>query len=345
MAELLELLNEVSPDNVCGEHLEYDPAYLEFAKNILGKPEDLITGEKAQPPNWRDIQKDAIALLRRTKDIQIAVSLLRALIHLEGITGFRDGLNLLQGLLEKYWENIHPILDPDDNLDPTIRVNIIEELSNFDSVLWPLTLSPLVDSKLAGRFCLRDIHLATDKIDLPAGATKPDIGIIKAAFNDLAPEVAKATHQAITESSSMIKQLDAFFNDKVGVGNGPNFSPLTALLNDLRYVFEEYAVLESLDESAQTSDAVQAEGEAPATAAAPRQQSGVGEINSRQDVLKALDLIFKYYAEKEPSSPVPILLQRAKLLVTSDFMQIVENLLPDGLSQLRLIKGPDPDGN
>jgi type VI secretion system protein ImpA len=42
---------------------------------------------------------------------------------------------------------------------------------------------------------------------------------------------------------------------------------------------------------------------------------------------------------------VPILLQRAKKLVTADFMQIVQNLLPDGLSQLEQIKGPDPDAD
>jgi type VI secretion system protein ImpA len=54
-------------------------------------------------------------------------------------------------------------------------------------------------------------------------------------------------------------------------------------------------------------------------------------------------MICKYYADVEPSSPVPILLNRAKYLVTSDFIQIVQNLLPDGISQLEQIKGPGTD--
>ncbi len=70
-----------------------------------------------------------------------------------------------------------------------------------------------------------------------------------------------------------------------------------------------------------------------------------GAIANRQDVLKTLDAICKYYAEYEPSSPVPVLLQRAKFLVTADFAAIVQNLLPDALSQLEVFKGPDPNQN
>lgn len=346
MADLLELLNEISSENPCGENLEYDNAYLNLATAIQEKPEDLITGEKSAPPNWREVHKEALALLRRTKDLQVVIYLIRDLIHLEHVGGFRDGLNLLYGLLEKYWDTLHPVLDPDDNFDPTIRVNIIEELNNFSSVLRPLNLAILVDSKAVGRFSLRDIQLATDKIDLPAGATKPDIGLIKAAFSEVKPEVVQANYQAIIESMDLVNQIENLINEKVGLGNGPNLSALRAMLKDMRYAFEEFAPLaaaqatdlpdeEVLDETAGTA--------APATVV--RKAVAVGEIVTRQDVLKALDAILKYYAEYEPNSPVPILLQRAKYLATADFMKIIENLLPDGLSQLQQIKGPDPDAS
>lgn len=346
MTDLQALLNEITPEHPCGEYLEYDPAYLELAKNILGKPEDPLSGEKAQPPNWRDIKKDALALLQRTKDLQIILYLIRAQIPLDGMLGLRDGLKLLSDLLEKYWDNIHPVLDPDDNYDPTARVNIIEELSNFDSVLRPVALAILVESKAAGRFCLRDIQIATDKIDVPEGTVKPEISIIKAAFLDVSAEVLTATYQAIKESSSILTQLDAFVSEKVGAGSGPDLSALKDLLREIRQVFDEYAGSVLASPGEQSLEGGDIEGEAPAAAATVgRQQGGVGAIASRQDVIKALDLICKYYADYEPSSPVPIFLRRAKQLVTSDFMQIVENLLPDAISQLQLIKGPDSDQN
>ncbi|MGZ4959713.1 MAG: type VI secretion system protein TssA [Methylomonas sp.] len=344
MTDLHELIDEISPENPCGEYLEYDPAYLELTKNIAGKPEDFITGEKAQPPNWRDIQKEALALLKRTKDLQIVLYLLRALIPLEGIAGFRDGLNLLTDLLEKYWDDIHPVLDPDDNFDPTMRVNILEELSNFESVLKPLTLAVLVDSKSVGRFCLRDIHLATDKIELPEGSSKPDINIIKAAFLDIPAESLKAAYQAAIESGTFLARIDNFFSEKVGVGSGPDLAAIKSLVKEIRYAFEQFAGAELAGDSGQTSETSEAaEGEPAVVSAAPRQQAGVAAIASRQDVIKTLDLICKYYADNEPSSPVPIFLQRARYLVTADFMEIVQNLLPDAISQLQLIKGPDSD--
>jgi len=344
MADLTALLNETSPDQPCGDYLEYDAAYLELSKNILGKPEDPITGEKAEPPNWGEIQKQALAILQRSKDLQVTIYLLRALVNLEGVVGLCDGLNLLIGLLEKYWEYIHPVLDPEDDLDPTTRVNILEELSNFDSVLWPLTLSPLVDSKVAGCFSLRDIHIATDKTEVPEDYVKPDINMINAAFLDVPQESLLATHKAILDSTDLIQRLETFVGGKVGIQNSPDFTDLISLLKEMRIVFEEYAASRlNTEEQSQEGDEDEAESADLTSGRAVRKGGNIAGINNRQDVLKALDYICKYYAEYEPSSPVPILLKRAKLLVTSDFMQIVQNLVPDGLSQLEQIKGPESE--
>lgn len=343
MADLSALLAEVSADKPCGDYLEYDPAYLELSKDILGTPEDPITGEAAQPPNWRDIEKKSLAILQQSKDLQIAIYLLRALIVQEGIPGFRDGLGFLRGLLENYWESVHPQLDPDDDLDPTARINILEELNSFESVLRPLSLASLIESKSVGQFSLRDIQLATDKIELPEGASKPDINLIKNLFLDTTQAQTVLTYQAVIESIDHILQIDRFICEQVSIENSADFSALLAQLKETRHLFEQFAVglchdtaAESVNEAdLDDSDVVQ-----PA-----RKQLNVGEINSRQDVLRMLDLICKYYKEVEPSSPVPMLLNRAKYLVTADFMQIVQNLLPDGLTQLDQIKGPDPEAD
>ncbi len=344
MADLTALLTEISQDKPCGDYLEYDAAYLELNNNIQGKPEDPITGEKAQPPNWIEIQKQALAILQQSKDLQIIIYLLRALVNLEGVTGLHDGLNLLMGLLEQYWDPIHPVLDPEDDLDPTTRVNILEELNNFDSFLWPLTKSVLVDSKAVGCYSLRDIHIATEKVELPEGTLKPDISVIKAAFLDVSQESLRATHKAIADSIKITQQLETFVSGKVGIENGPDFSSLLTLLKEMRFAVEQYAA-SRLNES-EAESGVEQDGLEETESAASRQapvRTGIAGINNRQDVLKALDAICKYYAECEPSSPVPILLKRAKYLVTSDFLQIVQNLLPDGLSQLEQIKGPEAE--
>jgi len=70
-----------------------------------------------------------------------------------------------------------------------------------------------------------------------------------------------------------------------------------------------------------------------------RSSSRSGEIASSRDVEETLDRLIAYYAKQEPSSPVPILLARAKKLVGADFMTIVNEIAPGGADNVKLIGG------
>ena len=43
----------------------------------------------------------------------------------------------------------------------------------------------------------------------------------------------------------------------------------------------------------------------------------------------------EYYAKCEPSSPIPLLLKGAKRLASMNFLEIVREIQPEGLEQLR----------
>jgi type VI secretion system protein ImpA len=340
MADLSGLLSELSADNPCGENLEYDNARVALDNDIQGTPENQFSGEKALPPNWREVNKQAIALLQKSRDLQVILYLIRSLIPLEGICGFRDGLQYLGEALNRYWDSIHPQLDADDGFDPTMRINILEELINFDWILRPLSLAMLVESKAVGRFSLRDIQYATDKIEAPTGVEKPDVSAIKAAFLDVDSEVLNASYQAVIDSIRSVDQLDAFVGEKVGIGQGANLSGLKTLLKDILYQYEQFGGSRLAGDAEAELESENTEVVAGGGSVKAKPISGA--IESRQDVLRTLDMLCKYYAENEPSSPVPLLLKRAKQLVTADFMEIVQNLMPDALSQIDAIKGPDP---
>ena len=64
-----------------------------------------------------------------------------------------------------------------------------------------------------------------------------------------------------------------------------------------------------------------------------------GTINSREDAIRALDKVCDYFKQHEPSSPVPLLLQRAKRLVAKDFIEIIRDLTPAGVAQAEEIGG------
>ena len=64
-----------------------------------------------------------------------------------------------------------------------------------------------------------------------------------------------------------------------------------------------------------------------------------GIIASRDDVVRALDRVLDYYRAHEPSSPVPLLVQRAKRLVPLSFLDAMRELAPAGLKELQAVAG------
>jgi type VI secretion system protein ImpA len=55
--------------------------------------------------------------------------------------------------------------------------------------------------------------------------------------------------------------------------------------------------------------------------------------------MNALDRICQYYAEYEPSSPLPLMLQRCRRLVTASFLEIIQDVIPEAMSQAESIGG------
>lgn len=72
-----------------------------------------------------------------------------------------------------------------------------------------------------------------------------------------------------------------------------------------------------------------------------RGQQLSGSITSNQEVLKALDMILAYYQHSEPSSPVPLLIKRAKRLVGKSFVDIIRDLSPDAMAQVKMVSGDE----
>jgi type VI secretion system protein ImpA len=71
------------------------------------------------------------------------------------------------------------------------------------------------------------------------------------------------------------------------------------------------------------------------------------KLTSRNDVERCFDLILAYYQECEPSSPVPILINRASNLVNADFLDIVKDIFPDALDHVQKLGGiteSEPNG-
>jgi type VI secretion system protein ImpA len=330
--EAEQFLRPVSDESPAGDDLEYDPAYGELERAARGKEERESAGKKieAEPPRWREVAESATELLTRTRDLRIAVLLTHAALNVEGIVAFSAGLGLIKGLLEQFWDTVHPQLDKDDNDDPTLRINSLAPLDSRAAVLQSLARAPLVESKTAGRFSLRDLRLATGEAK-PADAEKvPEPALIEAAFMDCPIEGLTATANDVNECVAAVEAILALLVDRVGVERAPTFENLSGELRAM-----QTALAPRLERRGAATAGAASAGSAAAAAAV----AVVGEIRSRDDAVRLLENLVDYFRRNEPSSPVPLLLQRAKRLVAKDFMEILRDLTPDGVSQAEMIGG------
>ena len=338
MIDVAVSLKPIHPDSPCGENLEYDAAFGEMERSAIGKPEQQF-GDKiipAEEPNWRDVSRNAAGLLGRTKDLRAAVLLARAELAVSGLISFGAVLELIRGYVELYWDTVYPQLDPDDDHDPALRVNTLESLCDEDATLDLFRLTPLVSSRTVGRFNLRDIAVADGEVKAATGVTDPpDWAVINAAFADSPAEELSANAAAIRASVEHLVATENVFSDRVGRENGVSFQPLKSLLKTVDRIYSEQLAKRGLLQD----EVVSGEEASGRSAAAPAQQLSTGEINSRQDVVATLDKICDYYAKHEPSSPLPLLLQRCKRLVAASFLEIIQDVIPEAMSQAEAIGG------
>ncbi len=347
------LLSEITDESPCGEDLEYDPQFAEMEKLAQGTPERQYgnTIIPAEPPDWRGVSESALNLLARTRDVRVAAHLTRALLNTEGLPGFADGLALLEGLLERHWALVHPQLDPDDDHDPTLRINTIVALCDPETTLHDLRNAPLVSSRALGRFSLRDIQIAAGLLTPVATGKEepasPSQSMIDGAFQDAHLEDVQATAQAVAAACDRMAHIEALLTDQVGVTQSPDLSALTGVLKEIRQVLNEQLQRRGVSGVGAVEDAGAVESLEPGAVgsgsggAVPRMV--VGEIANREDVIRTLDKICEYYSRYEPSSPVPFLLKRTRRLVRMDFMEILRDLTPGGTDQADLIFGTPPE--
>jgi len=334
------LLQEISAASPCGDDLEYDAAFMEMTRLAAGKPAQEIGGQVSagEEPDWGGVRDACVSLLGRTKDLRVAVYLARALVRTNGLAGFADGLALAKGMVERWWEPVHPRLDPSDGNDPTIRVNTLAALADRDLTVNALRVMPLAVSRRIGRYGLRDLEIANGTLPRPENAEGlPDMAMVDAAFLDMDTAELQGVADAATAALANVNGLDGALNDAVGMASGADFSLLHATLKAMNHLLGQQLARRGLG-SGETAGGDAGDAAGSAGGGMPGMS---GTVQSREDIIRMLDQACDWYARHEPSSPVPLLLKRAKRLVSMDFVEIVKDLSPGGLTEIQTIAGLD----
>lgn len=342
-------------DGPSGGNLEYDPAYT--AMELAAMPgEERQVGKSiiaAEEPDHAEVVAQALDVLGRSHDIRAAVYLAASDLRLNGLPGLAGATAYIRGCLEQYWDSCHPELDADDDNDPTMRINAVFSLADGDTVLRALRMAPLTDSRTFGRLALREILVATGEAAKPADMdTVPDAAAVPAAFQDTDPDLLAERLAAARAALADIRAIDAVFVARTP-GQGPDLDALSRTLGQIVRLLAD-ATGDDGTADAETAEDGDGPGEEAVPDAAPGGAPGApggagagptvpGTIAGPGDVLAALDRIMAYYQRVEPSSPVPILLARARRLVGANFLDILKDIAPSGVENVNLIGGIGED--
>lgn len=341
LQSLLLPIGEAAPT---GEDLEYDADFMALERAAAPRAERAV-GESvkaAEEPDWDRVQTLAEALLARSKDLRVAVHLSTAWMRMQGLPGWARGLTLIRGLLEQYWDGIHPQLDADDDGDPTARINAIVPLGDFLSVLGYFRTTPFVQSQRLGRFSLRDLRIAIGTLKVSDAESSEGLATmadIEACCMDCVEADLTATLDAVGLILEHTKAIDAIFNEHVG-NAGPDLKALLSDSYELKKFIASQAAARSPVENTSDDDSRESSGE-PAGEAIGNVVAANGRIQTADDVRRRLDELCDYYARAEPSSPLPLLLRRAQRLVGLSFVDLMKDLAPGGMGELQVVSGSE----
>lgn len=333
-----ELSKPLSEDQPCGENLEYDPVFQRLETLMAEQGEDVVVGDDGanKGPDWKAVAEQVEDLLPRTRDMRVLVHAAMAGLNIDGIPTFHKALITLNNCLEKHWDSIHPQLDPDDDNDPIMRMNVLQNLTDYDHVRQGLRHCPLIEMKGVGSFSLRDIDVAEGRETPREGEEVVDAALIKGAFSEADPAVLEELAGAISGSLDELDRMLVIWADKTSQAEAPALEDTRDTLRDVARVVSNFS-----PSAAAAVEAASGGGAAAPTAEAPAAPPGA--ITSRNDVINAIDRICEYYNVNEPSSPIPLLLKRAKGLVSKSFMEILENIAPEGMNTARQVTGEPKD--
>lgn len=332
MNDIAMVIAPVSPESPCGPNVYEEGIDGELARLLVsatgGEQLHAVEGQRKEGGGpvglaaWRKIEEMVLETFRETKHLELAWYLILSQGHLRGIEGLTDGLYVMTQLLTEFPDTLHPA-EPDDDFD--YRKRVLDRL-----VEKPVTLAldhvRISDGRQTGAFTLLDYRTAY-------AGTGPDPKLIEQSFVETVKEKPLYYEELARNVAELRGELGRL---EVAVKNA--FVSYDIPLAAFRTALSE---LEA---------AVSAFGGAPQEqggAATPNSPSGSAPVAARltdglatrEDVVRLLGRIIQFYQKSEPTSPVPIMLERAQRVAIMDFKEIVKEFNLSGSPSIQDVLG------
>jgi type VI secretion system protein ImpA len=277
-------------------------------------------------PDARTVVALVVEELRQTKDLELGVYLARGGLAIRDLGVAVAGAEVAAGLLSRYWDILHPDLASSELIG---RRNICQALGAYAGFVRPMQQLAVIRHERLGEITLGDLlELAGN------GPATERLGLFNAIVHGSAEnevegvgaEAVGVLRTDLARFAGALAAIDAFFSEKgLPVNLGQSMAALAEAQKGL-------AVIAGAEERPIAQAETDGEGvsspEGEKLAATPSAETYSGAVNSRQDVIRAINAICDYYARKEPASPVPLALRRARAWVEMSFLDILNDIVP-----------------
>ena len=310
LAKLSQWLQDISSDSPCGEDF-VDSSSDYFT--LEGK-----VGTTTESSEWKKLKQEADGFLSKTKDIRLYALYTRILIHTEKnpLIGLSKGLQLIHHCMENYWDCIYPQIDNDDPTEAFFdRNNALADFASYKDLILPLSKKINILSIGLGNYTLDDL------LTLNAGGTLAD----KQSLQGLMPE-EEETYAEVLQQFSLSLDLAESIKELYQEKSNEMF---TEFNDHLLPMLKKGVSLNGGSGSELADSDTPTTDNAVDTNSTPAMQIQ-GEINSRKDIVKALKLICDYYDNNEPSSPIPMMIERVIKMVDMNYREIFLELQLSG---------------
>ncbi len=318
---------------------------------------------QALRPNWRPVHDLATKILRdESKDLEVAAYLIEALVRLHGFAGLRDGFRLCRGLVEAYWDELHPF--PDDEEGLTGRVAALMSLNGYETdgtLIAPILTIPLTGGSSPGPYSYSqyDQALRTEGlVDAAAKKRRVDRGAV--TMKQFLDAVAQTPVEFYVRLAGEIVECRAEFDalrgllDELCGDQAPHSSNIRNALGSCHDAVhsvakEKLAAAAALNSNgaswlapvtavaAEVSDEFAADEADPSWNGAAQYhlderppRIGVARgVPSREHALIMLQEIAEFFRRTEPHSPLAYTLEQAVRWGRTPLPKLLEELIPD----------------
>lgn len=344
------LLLPIEGSQPAGCNMEYQPLYEQIRQARESDPDYLPQDEWASTPrkaDWLMVARLSETVLKsHSKDMQVACWLTEAWSQINGIEGLLDGLKLLNGMMTDWWEQCWPALEDEG---ASYRHGQLNRLDRDLSQL--LLTSPLLQDAESSLMHWQQVlsyqHQAQSK---QADASGSDFSM--AAFMAWASKLPLHKVTTLCEQLSACQQsidaLEQRYSQQNSEAEGYVLRQTQERIGDLQDFVLRIAkcTTESQEETLMLNvlepQAVNNNNNETVSA---RRDSTQQQVMSRELAISQMLTISHYFRQTEPSSPVPMLMERAARWATMPLSEWLQEMVGDerSLQEINFVlHGPTP---